>query len=144
MDGTPSVSMRAILLLMILITSGDSDKQKQAQFEKGLLSQCKKPQKGFAADKLFFFVDSANHLRAKTSTQLPIVKPPNDTLETDQAHISHKSEESLMSRTSVTTVALKAVTRVSCLVRQVVRGSPRSLAGPGQSPDRGYRGLCPL
>jgi hypothetical protein len=51
-------------------------------------------------------VDLANHLSAKTSTQLPIVKPLDNTLETDPAHINHKSEESLTPRISVTTVVL--------------------------------------
>jgi hypothetical protein len=54
-------------------------------------------------------VDLANHLSAKTSTQLPIVKPLNNTLETDPAHISHKSEESVTPRTSVTTVVLSDI-----------------------------------
>jgi hypothetical protein len=49
MDGTPSVSMRAILLLTILMTSGDFDKQKQEQFEKERPLFQRNHQKRFAA-----------------------------------------------------------------------------------------------
>ena len=104
MDGTPSVNMRAILLLTILMTSGDFDKQKQEQFEKERPLFQRNHQKRLP--QLDIFVDLANHLSAKTSTQLPIVKPLNNTLETDPAHISHKLEESLTPRTSVTNVVL--------------------------------------
>jgi hypothetical protein len=49
MDGTPSVSMRAILLLTILMTSGDFDKKKQEQFEKERPLFQRNHQKRFAA-----------------------------------------------------------------------------------------------
>ena len=91
-------------MLTILMTSGDFDKQKQKQFEKERPLFPRNHQNGLP--KINFFVDLANHLSVKTSAQLPIIKPLNDTLETDSAHISHKSEESLMPRTSVTTVVL--------------------------------------
>ena len=104
MNGTPSVSMRAILLLTILMTSGDFDKQKQEQFEKERPLFQRNHQNGLP--QINFFMELANHLSAKTSTQLPIVKRLDDTLETDPAHISHKSEESLVPRTPVTTVVL--------------------------------------
>ena len=53
MDGTPSVSMRAILLLTILMTSGDFDKQKQEQFEKERPLFQRNHQKRFAAVRHF-------------------------------------------------------------------------------------------
>jgi hypothetical protein len=86
------------------MTSGESDKQKQKQFENERPLFPRNHQNDLP--HINFFVDLAIHLSAKTSTQLPMVKPLNDSLERDQAHINHKSEESLMPRTSVTTVVL--------------------------------------
>jgi hypothetical protein len=96
--------MRAILLLMIMMTSGESDKQKQKQFEKESPLFPRNHQHGLP--QINFFVDVAIHLSAKTSTKLPMVKPLNDSLERDQTHINHKSEENLMPRIYVTTVVL--------------------------------------
>ena len=104
MEGTPSVSMRAILFLMGMMTSSESDKEKHKQFEKESTLFPRNHQNGLP--QINFFVDLAIHLSAKTSTQLPMVKPLNDSLERDQAHINHKSEESLMPRIYVTTVVL--------------------------------------
>jgi hypothetical protein len=68
MEGTPPVSMRAILLMVIMMKSGESDKQKQKQFEKESPLFPRNHQNGLP--QINFFVDLAIHLSAKTSTQL--------------------------------------------------------------------------
>jgi hypothetical protein len=59
------------------MTSGDFDKQKQEQFEKERPLFQRNHQNGLP--QINFFVELANHLSAKTSTQLPIVKRLDDT-----------------------------------------------------------------
>jgi hypothetical protein len=86
------------------MTSGESDKQKQKQFENERPLFPRNHQNGLP--QINNFVDLAIHMSAKTPTQLPMVKPLNDSLERDQAHINHRSEVSLMTRTYVTTVVL--------------------------------------
>jgi hypothetical protein len=56
--------MRAILLLAILMTSGDFDKQKQEQFEKERPLFQRNHQNGLP--QINVFVDLANHLSVKT------------------------------------------------------------------------------